>query len=260
MRGSVQKEKKGSPVLAQQAGRYREYSVPRLLRDHFSCIWVNRLSESGGGPFVVIPDGTIDLQWVAGKWRVAGPDRLPMTEQFPAGTIVIGFRFQPASASAWLGAAASEFCGKRVWLEDVWGRAGRDADLAAMAHGPDPLIDAIGGILNRWAGSKPMPNATMTAAYRMLAQGAPQHRSVVPWLMSELGLSERTLRRRFEQAFGYGPKTLDRILRFQRYLALGRGLEPLPDALRATAAGYADQSHLVRECRRLALCTPSQLP
>ena len=260
MRSSVGRERTEGPLLAQQAGRYREYTVPRSLREHFSCIWVNRLSETGGAPFVVIPDGTIDLQWVAGRWRVAGPDRDPVTEHLPAGAIVIGFRFQPGSASEWLAAPASEFCGQRVWLEDVWGRAGRDADSAAMAHGPDPLIDALGGVLNRWAASKPKPNAEMIAVYRAIASGVPRVRNVVPWLMSELGVSERTLRRRFEAAFGYGPKTLDRILRFQRYLASGRGVDAVPDALRATATGYADQSHLVRECRRLALCTPSQLP
>jgi AraC-like DNA-binding protein len=247
-------------MLAQQAGEYREQPVSHPLRDHFSCVWVNRLSESSGAPFVVIPDGAIDLQWVAGRWRVAGPDRQPMTEQLPAGAIVIGFRFQPGSAPAWLGAAASEFCGQRVWLEDVWGRAGREADMAAMAHGPNPPIDALEGVLAPWGASKPLPNGEMMLAHHLLSGGPPPEPYVIPWLMAELGLSERTLRRRFEGAFGYGPKTLDRILRFQRYLASGRGLESDPAALRAAAVGYADQSHLVRECRRLALCTPGQLP
>jgi AraC-like DNA-binding protein len=247
-------------MLAQQAGSYCEHAVSHPLRNHFSCVWINRLSKSGGTPFVVVPDGTIDLQWIEGRWRVAGPDRQPMTEQLPAGATVVGFRFQPGSASAWLGPAASEFCGQRVWLEDVWGRVGREADMAAVALGPDPPIDALEGVLSRWAASKPLPDAQMTSAYRLLSGGPPPEPHVVPWLMAELGLSERTLRRRFEAAFGYGPKTLDRILRFQRYLSFGRSRESDPTALRAAAAGYADQSHLVRECRRLALCTPSQLP
>ena len=34
------------------------------------------------------------------------------------------------------------------------------------------------------------------------------------------GLGARQLRRRFADAVGYGPKTLQRILRFQRFLAL----------------------------------------
>jgi AraC-like DNA-binding protein len=140
-------------------------------------------------------------------------------------------------------------------------RRRRRADRAATALGPDPLIDALEGMLiSQWAASKPLPNAQMTMAYRMLAEGPAPEQDVVPLLMAELGLSERTLRRRFEGAFRYGPKTLDRILRFQRYLSSGRGLERGAAARRATAAGYADQSHLVRECRRLALCTPGQLP
>jgi AraC-like DNA-binding protein len=247
-------------MLARQAGNYSEQTVSHPLRAHFSCVWINRLSQSGGFPFVVIPDGAIDLQWVGGRWRVAGPDRHPMTEQLPAGAIVVGFRFQPGSASAWLGPPASEFCGQRVWLEDVWGRAGREADMVTTALGPNPRIDALEGVLSRSAASKPLPNAEMMSAYRLLSGRPSTEPYVLPWLMTELGMSERTLRRRFEAAFGYGPKTLDRILRFQRFLSSRRGLEARTTAHRAAAAGYADQSHLVRECRRLALCTPGQLP
>jgi AraC-like DNA-binding protein len=72
-----------------------------------------------------------------------------------------------------------------------------------------------------------------------------------------LGLSERQLRRRFVDAVGYGPKTLARILRFQRFLALAGSGEDL--ARLALAAGYADQAHLTRETRRLAGRTPLEL-
>ena len=70
----------------------------------------------------------------------------------------------------------------------------------------------------------------------------------------DLGLSERQLRRRFADAVGYGPKTLARVLRFQRFLELARGGDDL--ARLAFAAGYADQAHLTRECGRLAGRTP----
>jgi AraC-like DNA-binding protein len=250
----------GGLMLAQQAGIYRERAVSLPLRDHFSCVWVNRLTKSNGMPFVVVPDGTIDLQCIDGRWRVAGPDRKPMIEQFPARTVVVGFRFQPGGSPGWLGPAASEFCGQRVWLEDVWGRVGREADAATGELGPNPSIAALEGVLSRWAASKPFPNAEMMSVYQLLSESSPSERHVVPWLMAELGLCERTLRRRFEAAFGYGPKTLHRILRFQRYLNCGGGFAPNLIGRRAAASGYADQSHLVRECRRLALCTPSQLP
>jgi hypothetical protein len=41
-----------------------------------------------------------------------------------------------------------------------------------------------------------------------------------PWLTRELGLSERTLRRRFDVAFGYGPKTLDAFFDFSAFSSL----------------------------------------
>ncbi|WP_449064683.1 helix-turn-helix domain-containing protein [Planomonospora algeriensis] len=52
------------------------------------------------------------------------------------------------------------------------------------------------------------------------------------------------------RAFGYGPKTLQRVVRFQRALRLaGRGTGLAEVAL---ASGYADQSHMSNEVRRLA--------
>ena len=76
-------------------------------------------------------------------------------------------------------------------------------------------------------------------------------------LGAALGVSERQLRRRFADAVGYGPKTLARVLRFQRFLALARSGDEL--ARLALTAGYADQAHLTRETRRLAGRTPLEL-
>ena len=80
-------------------------------------------------------------------------------------------------------------------------------------------------------------------------------RARVEALAGELGLSERQLRRRFHAAAGYGPKTLQRVLRFRRFLAASR--EDLARA--ALEAGYADQAHLSRECARLAGTSPGRL-
>lgn len=65
-----------------------------------------------------------------------------------------------------------------------------------------------------------------------------------------VGLSERQLHRRSLAAFGYGPKTLTRVLRLNRALTLARGGVPYAEV--ALVAGYADQAHLAREVRALA--------
>ena len=67
----------------------------------------------------------------------------------------------------------------------------------------------------------------------------------------------RSVHRRCLAAFGYGPATLRRVLRFRRAAALLRaGASP---AEVAAASGYADQPHLSRETRALAGVSPGQL-
>ena len=95
----------------------------------------------------------------------------------------------------------------------------------------------------------PADPAVAAAVARLADPGAR-----VEALAGELGLSERQLRRRFQAAAGYGPKTLQRVLRFRRFLA-----GPRDDLARAALeAGYADQPHLTREVARLAGTTPAQ--
>ena len=63
-------------------------------------------------------------------------------------------------------------------------------------------------------------------------------------------LSERQLHRRCLHAFGYGPKTVARVLRLQRALDLARS--GVPYAETAARSGYADQAHLARDVKDLA--------
>ena len=80
-------------------------------------------------------------------------------------------------------------------------------------------------------------------------------------LARRFDLSERQLRRRIEVAVGYPPRTLARILRFQRFLGAARssGSSGHDLARLATEAGYADQAHLTRDSRRLAGLPPGAL-
>jgi AraC-like DNA-binding protein len=78
-------------------------------------------------------------------------------------------------------------------------------------------------------------------------------------ILDRLDISPRTLRRRCQEAFGYAPKTLDRILRFQRFLGLARQRAEPRLADLAFEAGYADQAHLTREVRRLSGFSPAMV-
>jgi transcriptional regulator GlxA family with amidase domain len=82
----------------------------------------------------------------------------------------------------------------------------------------------------------------------------------LPALADDVGLSERQLRRRVEDAVGYSPRMLARVLRFGRFLRAARATGPGRELARlATEAGYADQAHLTRESRELGGLPPAAL-
>ncbi|GAB1821662.1 helix-turn-helix domain-containing protein [Herbidospora sp. RD11066] len=72
-----------------------------------------------------------------------------------------------------------------------------------------------------------------------------------------LDLGERRFHRLCLRAFGYGPKTLGRILRMNRALEKARAGLPFTDV--AHDEGYADQAHLAREVKALAGVTLTDL-
>jgi methylphosphotriester-DNA--protein-cysteine methyltransferase len=72
-----------------------------------------------------------------------------------------------------------------------------------------------------------------------------------------LDVSPRQLLRRCVAAVGYGPKALQRILRFQRLLAAAHVGVTEPLAVLAIDLGYADQAHLTDESKRLTGLPPA---
>ena len=159
----------------------------------------------------------------------------------------MGLRFRTGTAGQVLGLPASELRDARVPLSEIWG-----AELAERL-GEAPSAEARRALLESSVLERiAEPDRLVLAAVRRL--GRPGTR--IGELSDALGTSERQLLRRFNGAVGYGPKTLDRVLRFQRFLARARDGD-----LARTAAdlGYADQAHLTRECVRLSGLTPARL-
>jgi AraC-like DNA-binding protein len=224
---------------------YRELPPPPDLTHLVRCLWLRTAGEDAA---LVLPDGCVDVIVRDGRALVAGPDTRPVPAALRAGEVVTGVRFVPGAAAAALGVAADELRDRRVALEDLWGRAGREAGERA---GDDPfeLVAALRAALARAA---PDPRVLGAAGTLQLTPGTP-----VPALAEAVGLGERHLRRRFAAAVGYGPKTFARVIRFRRALALVRAGEA--PAAAAFAAGYADQAHMTREMCALAGRAPAAL-
>ncbi|MFG2333350.1 helix-turn-helix domain-containing protein [Streptomyces sp. NPDC048604] len=195
----------------------------------------------------VLPDGCMDLLWSEGRLLVAGPDTRP---HLPVGSAPwAGLRFAPGDAPGLLGVPAHELLDLRVELADLWGAARARRLGGRIAAAPSPAAAQEELALSR-AAHAPAPDPVLRAVVAALRAGRP-----VAETADAVGLGARQLHRRSLVAFGYGPKTLARILRLRRALALVAAGVPFADA--AVAAGCADQAHLAREARTLAGTTLS---
>jgi AraC-like DNA-binding protein len=237
---------------------YRELAPPRELREHVLCGWT--LGPVRGDSGAVLPDGCMDIVWRQGRGLiVAGPDTGRAPTSRPPGSTVVGVRFRPGAGPTMLGLPASELRDLRVPLAELWGEdAERLEERLDDAPDPSARLELLEGELHRRLQRAERPDALVAAAVMRLYSNDPGR---VRAIGDELGISERQLRRRFQAAVGYGPKTLARVLRLQRLLALAsrHGAARGDLARLALDAGYADQAHMTADVKRLAGDPPARL-
>lgn len=218
-------------------------------RGHLSRATLWRVVRGSGEHRV--PDGVMDLMVHRGRFVVAGADTAAWHDaESEPGEVTWGLRLPPGAACAVLGLPANELTDQRI-------------DLADLVELPAPALDAAEldapAALERvfvalWRRTSPdVPTLRLAASLDRAARGGATVREVA----DRHGLSERSLRRASDRLFGYGPKTLMSIHRFQYALQLANAGVALGEA--AATAGYADQAHLNREARRLADATPTAL-
>jgi AraC-like DNA-binding protein len=232
---------------------YTEWAAPAALRHAVACLWAQVTTSGADRAGLVLPDGCTDLVWEQGRGAfVAGPDTGPVLTVMAAGSVMLGVRFRPSAGGPALGIPLSELRDQRVDLADLRpGHARRlpatlDLDTAAAR-----ALDVVAALIIDGA-----PDPAVTRAAGLLCDPLVRAENVA----ADIGLSMRQLRRRCHATVGYGPKTLQRVLRFRRFVSR---IDACPDVLDLAAiaaeAGYADQAHLTRECGKLSGLTPAAL-
>ncbi len=247
-------------TVSQFAGIYYERTPHAALREHVRCVWVNDLRASQNEWLRVVPDGCADIMWTGTSLMVAGPDSQCILDRLPRGAVVVGVRFHPGTASAWLGLPLSEIVNSRIPLAEL---RRTDADrlldkVTGKCSAQEIAIALEASLLSRM-GEVGLPDRQITFLRHAAGDNCRPAGLHLDRLAARVGMSERTLRRRCVGAFGYGFKTLNRVLRFQRFLALAG--QPFKGSLAefAARAGYADQAHMTREVQRMSGVSPGQL-
>jgi AraC-like DNA-binding protein len=238
---------------------YRERLPAPQLADRVSSVWVQEVAAEGSAyEHRTVPNGSVEISWATGTGVVAvtGPQRQPLVGRVAPGSVVVGVRLRPGAAPSILGPPASELVDLSVDADQLWRRGTASlSERLAEAGSPEDAARVLEGEVIRRLTVAGEPDPLVTAAIGRLQ---PWRRDDIGTWTSGLFISSRQLRRRFVAALGFGPKTLQRILRFQGFLALSQqrhgdyaGLARL-----ATLAGYSDQAHLTRESSELTGLTP----
>lgn len=162
--------------------------------------------------------------------------------------------FTPLGAYRFFGGAVTELVSRMVDIEAVLGPAGRTlhqclGEARTWYRRFDILEDFIAGRLAY------MPSREVDYIYRRLHRAGGNVR--LSRLAAELGRSRKHVVTRFSSQIGVAPKTVARMMRFDRACALARTAPAMGWAGVAAEAGYCDQAHLVREFGEFAGESPT---
>lgn len=177
----------------------------------------------------------------------AGQLTKPLTLIALGDVAVIGVRFRPDGARAFLGCDVCELTDCRVDLAALHGEAAvrlsrfvrEKRQLSAAAELAQDYVEA------RLAGAR--IDAVVREAVTSLLKGDAAR--------EPKGMSERTFERRFKSEVGVSPRMLRSILRFRSVFDSIEDPETTGWVKTALAAGYFDQPQMARDFRRFLGCT-----
>ena len=255
------------PTRPNHAGsmHYEEIAPCPALARHVKCYWT---MESAASSSVrqerILPDGCSEI-----VFNLADPfnqhksdgsiERQPLNLLVgqmrshlliePTGRIgLFGIRFWPGGAYPFLLIPQDEIADRVVDLDSAFGRTARQIESlldGALTAGERVwrVESVLSACLNRFRGDH---EAVLAAVAMILRSGGGVS---IQSLTDTLALNSRKLDRLFNTRVGLSPKTLCRIIRFQRiFRALECNNGSRPNWVRiALDCGYYDQAHFIRE-------------
>lgn len=252
---------------------YKEYQPHELLTPYIDKYWVMEGILEPEASIRILPDGCTDFIFnldetanLADRNGVSvggmqayfvGPMRVYSELRVCSERVhLIGVRFTPCGLTVFTRIPLSEFTDQRILLPDL--DILFHADFAGMLREKNTLSERL-LLINRY----------LLFCLRYFGKLDKQvirareliHRSdgklPVQSLVEQVCLCQRHFERRFKNATGYTPKEYTRIVKFRRAMdALRRVTRDNLFSI-AVDCGYYDQSHLVKEFRRLSGSLPS---
>jgi hypothetical protein len=240
---------------------YREHPPRRAIAPFVRCVWTFA-PEPDEAPQRIAPDGYPELIVHAGVPYMerqgadyveqplvlfAGQLTRPLTLLARDGAAVIGVRFQPYAARAFLGVSAETAVDRRLDLQDVHGAAA-SALAACVRRGPDApaQIATVEEYVEARFDGAALDAEVRACVEALIARGEGRRPAAAP---------ERQWQRRFKAEVGVSQRMLQAVLRFRRVFDAIGDPETSGWVGAAIAAGYFDQPQMARDFRRFVGCT-----
>lgn len=258
--------------------RYHEILPAPELAPYVNCFWVLEGAPAAAAPEPVFPDGCLELLlYLQGasdrltlggapaqrnpRFELAGQMTRPYAVRWAGGAVcLVGVRFFPHTFACFAPAGfdarllndqtldAATVLG--AWFRPV---AARLADCAQPAEAVAVLQAALRRQLRQFPPAEARQHYLAAAVEYVLTQ---QGHARLDGVLARLGVGPRYLEQLFGQAMGIGPKYFCRIIRFQQAFRFF-GREANLTAV-ATACGYYDQAHFIRDFRHFTASTPGE--
>ena len=247
---------------------YAELPAPAPLDELIHCFWFLRGEFPASETQTVVADGRVEIiLHLAESFSIAGADG-GLTKQDDAlisGQItapvrlhgngtgdVIGIRFRTAAATTIIRARLADLTNRVESLSTIDRHLERELLAAARKHArPAARAAALSRVLLQYV--RRAPDRMVGGAAQALDSGAR-----IDLIAGALGTTRRTLERRVIAGTGLPASTLRRVIRFRRVFRLLDGAPRGTWAEVATQSGFADQSHMIRDFRQFAGCSPSE--
>ncbi len=235
--------------------RHRPSPELRPFVDHH---WVLRWDLRGRPAHeqVVLPNLAVNVTFFRDAAAASGPGKRPFRYLVEGKDHGIGVRFRPGAFRAFLTGPVTMISGCSVPLTDLFAEAAGVTESVRNATDDFEMVRRCEELL--LAKHPVLTAAARTAIEAVETIAAEPAITRVGELSSRTGLSQRSLQRLFAEHVGTTPKWAIQVYRLNE-AAARIAAEERPDyAELATALGYSDQAHFIRDFRSVTGWAPTE--